>query len=111
MVELDVLTNWVSLHWGDEWRDKKKKMNNMVVGVFLFINCVYFKQAVALLVLIAVTSESSYSATGPFWIIYDGNESQGMEATVEERCIVNHAADASLRKEQSGKQRMEKKQS
>lgn len=45
----------------------------------LFINSVYLKRPVALLVLIAVTSESSYSAIGQFCIIYDGNESLGMQ--------------------------------
>lgn len=48
-------------------------------GGFQFINSVYFKQAITLLVLIAATSESSYSAIGQFCIIYDGNESQGWE--------------------------------
>lgn len=40
-------------------------------GDFLFINSVYLKHPIALLVLIAVTSESSYSAIGQFCIIYD----------------------------------------
>lgn len=40
-------------------------------GRFLFINSVYLKHPIALLVLIAVTSESSYSAIGQFCIIYD----------------------------------------
>lgn len=40
-------------------------------GRALLINSVYLKQPIALLVLIAVTSESSYSAIGQFCIIYD----------------------------------------
>lgn len=83
--------------------DKKEK--KVRGGELLFINSVYFKQAVALLVLIAATSESSYSATGQFCIIYDGNESQ---AALEERCIANDVADASLRNRRLGKQRIKR---
>lgn len=39
------------------------------------INSVYLKHPIALLVLIVLTSESSYSAIGQFSIIYDWNES------------------------------------
>lgn len=38
-------------------------------------NSVYLKHPISLLVLIALTSESSYSAIGQFSIIYDWNES------------------------------------
>lgn len=62
--------------WGEkEGREKGKGAGRGV----LFINSVYLRRPVALLVLIAVTSESSYSAIGQFCIIYDGNESLGMQ--------------------------------
>lgn len=43
------------------------------------INSVYLKRPIALLVLIAVTSESLYSTIGQFCIIYDWNESLGVQ--------------------------------
>lgn len=51
--------------------DRRKKKRKKKEGEFLFINSVYLKHPIDLLVLIAVTSESSYSAIGQFCIIYD----------------------------------------
>lgn len=56
-------------------REKKKAR----AGAGL-INSVYLKHPIALLVLIAVTSESSYSTIGQFWIIYERNERWGAAA-------------------------------
>lgn len=67
---------------------------------FLLINSVYLKHPIALLVLIAVTSESSYSAIGQFCIIYEWNESLGVEG----RCIENNVASAGLHNQHLGKQ-------
>lgn len=61
---------------------------------------------IALLVLIAVTSESSYSAIGQFCIIYDGNESLGMQQQWRSAAyIANDVAYASLHNQRLGKQR------
>lgn len=72
MVELDVLTNRVSEHLRKLIdRGKRGKRRKRKAGGVLFINTVYLKPPISLLVLIAVTSESSYSAIGQFCIIYD----------------------------------------
>lgn len=60
-------------------REERRKKEEEKGGGFLFINSVYLKHPIALLVLIAVTSESSYSAIGQFCIIYDWNESLGVQ--------------------------------
>lgn len=60
-------------------REESRKKDEEKEGGFLFINSVYLRHPIALLVLIAVTSESSYSAIGQFCIIYDWNESLGVQ--------------------------------
>lgn len=71
---------------------KRKKRKKAGAGAGL-INSVYLKHPIALLVLIAVTSESSYSAIGQFCIIYERNERRGAVRSCEEqRGAQNHGA-------------------
>lgn len=57
--------------WRNEGGKRKKKKAGVGAGL---INSVYLKLPIALLVLIAVASESSYSAIGQFCINYETNE-------------------------------------
>lgn len=67
MVELDMLTNQVSEHQRKLTAERGRRGS-------AHRQCL-LNAHIALLVLIAVTSESSYSAIGQFSIIYDRNES------------------------------------
>lgn len=62
----------------------KRKKKKAGVGAGL-INSVYLKHPIAFLVLIAVTSESLYSAIGQFCIIYERNERRGAARSSQER--------------------------
>lgn len=63
---------------------KRKEKKKAGAGAGL-VNSVYLKHPIALLVLIAVTSESSYSGIGQFCIIYERNERRGAARSSEEQ--------------------------